>query len=84
MVEVRWLAALFRMIEIFFGLSAFELLGSLVVVCFVAVCVFLLNIWLIHLRCLLHPGRGGGGRLYVARILLLLLVDLCFHLTPNL
>jgi hypothetical protein len=45
-VAVRWLAVLFRMIEIFFGLSAFELLGSLVVVCLVAVCVFLLNIWL--------------------------------------
>jgi hypothetical protein len=32
MVVVKWLAVLFRMIEIFFGLSAFELLGSLVVV----------------------------------------------------
>jgi hypothetical protein len=32
MVVVKWLAVLFRMIEIFFGLSAFGLLGSLVVV----------------------------------------------------
>ncbi len=73
---------LFRMIEIFFGLSAFELLGSLVVV-FVVVSVFLLNIQSIHHRCLLHLGIGGSGRLYVARILLLLLVDLYFHLTLN-
>ncbi len=79
MVAVRWLAVLFRMIVIFFGLSAFELLGSLVVVYFVAVCVFYLRRWLIHLRCLLHLGRGGGGRLYVVRILLSLLVDLYFH-----
>jgi hypothetical protein len=32
MVVVKWLVVLFRMIEIFFGLSAFELLGILVVV----------------------------------------------------
>ena len=61
---------LFRMIGIFFGLSASELLGNLVVVCFVAVCVFLLSIWLIHLRCLLHLGRGGGGRLYAVTYLI--------------
>ncbi len=64
MVAVKWLAVLIRMIEIFFGLIVFELLGNLVAV-FVAVCVFLLNIQLIHHRCLLHLGRGGGGRLYV-------------------
>ena len=71
-----------RMIGIFFGLIVSELLGNLVAV-FVAVCVFLLNIRLIHHRCLLHLGRGGGGRLYVVRILLLLLVDLYFHLILN-
>jgi hypothetical protein len=36
MVAVKWLVVLFRMIGIFFGLSAFGLLGSLAVV-FVAV-----------------------------------------------
>ena len=82
MVAVKWLTVSIRTIEIFFGLIAFELLGNLVVV-FVAVCVFSLSIWLIHHRCLLHPGRGSGGRLYVARILLLLLVDLYFHLIPS-
>ncbi len=84
MVAVRWLIVLFQMIGIFSGLSAFEFLGSLVVVCFVAVCVFLLNIWLIHLHCLLHLGRGGGGRLYAVRILLSLLADLYFHLILSL
>ena len=74
---------LFRMIGIFSGLIAFELLGNLVVACFVAVCVFLLSIWLIHLRCLLHLGRGGGGRLYAVRILLSLLVGRNFRLIPN-
>jgi len=83
MMAVRWLIVLFRMIGIFFGLIAFEHLGILVVVCFVAVCVFLLSISLIRLRCLLHLGRGGGGRLYAVRILLSLLVDLNFHLIPN-
>ena len=73
---------LIRTIGIFFGLIVFELLGNLVVV-FVAVCVFLLSIWLIHHRCLLHLGRGGGGRLYVVRIVLLLLADLYFHLIPS-
>ena len=73
---------LIRMIGIFFGLIVSELLGNLVVV-FVAVCVFLLSIWLIHLRCLLHLGRGGGGRRYVVRILLSLLADLYFHLIPS-
>ena len=73
---------LIQMIGIFFGLIVFELLCNLVAVS-VAVCVFLLNIRLIHHRCLLHLGRGGGGRLYVARILLLLLVDLYFHLILN-
>ncbi len=82
MVAVKWLAVLIRMIGIFFGLIVFELLGNLVVV-FVAVCVFLLNIRLIHHRCLLHLEKGGGGRLYVARILSSLLVDLYFHLTPS-
>ena len=70
---------LIRMIGIVFGLIVFELLGNLVAVS-VAVCVFLLNIRLIHHRCLLHLGKGGGGRLYVVRILLWLLVDLYFHL----
>ncbi len=79
---MKWLAVLIRMIGIFSGLIVFEPLGNLVVV-FAAVCVFLLSIRLIHRRCLLHLGRGGGGRLYVARILLLLLVDLCFHLVLN-
>ncbi len=74
---------LFRMIGISSGLIAFEHLGILVVVCFVAACVFLLSILLICLRCLLHLGRGGGGRLYAVRILLSLLVDLNFHLIPN-
>ncbi len=74
---------LFQMIGIFFGLIAFELLGNLVAVCFVAVYVFLLSIWLIHLRYLLHLERGGGGRLYVVHILLLLLADLYFHLIPS-
>ena len=82
MVAVRWLIVLFRMIGIFSGLIAFEHLGILVVVCFVAVCVFLLSILLIRLRCLLHLGRGGG-RLYAVRILLSLLVDLNFHLIPS-
>ena len=59
MVVVRWLAVLFRMIGIFSGLIAFELLGNLVVVYFVAVCVFSLSIWLIHLRCLLHLAVCG-------------------------
>ncbi len=71
-----------RTIGIFFGLIVSELLGNLVVV-FVAVGVFLLNIRLIHHRCLLHLERGGGGRLYVVRILLSLLVDLYFHLILN-
>ena len=44
MMAVRWLIVLFRMIGIFSGLIAFEHLGILVVVCFVAVCVFLLSI----------------------------------------
>ena len=44
MMAVRWLTVLFRMIGIFSGLIAFKLLGNLVVVCFVAVCVFLLSI----------------------------------------
>ncbi len=83
MMAVRWLIVLFRMIGIFSGLIVFELLGILVIVCFVAVCVFLLSIWLIHLRCLLHLERGGGGRLYVVRILLSLLADLYFHLIPS-
>ncbi|MFN9907296.1 MAG: hypothetical protein ACK56F_14450, partial [bacterium] len=82
MVVVKWLAVLTRMIGIFFGLIVSELLGNLVVVS-AAVCVFLLSIQLIHHRCLLHLGRDGGGRLYVARILLLLLVDPCFHLILN-
>ncbi len=79
---MKWLAVLTRMIGIFFGLIVSELLGNLVVV-FVAVCVFLPNIRLIHHRCLFHLGIGGGGRLYVARILLLLLVGLYFHLILN-
>ena len=82
MVAVKWLTVSIRTIGIFFGLIAFELLGNLVVV-FVAVCVFSLSIWLIHLRCLLHLERGGGGRLYVVRIVLLLLVDLYSHLIPS-
>ncbi len=71
-----------RTIGIFFGLIVFELLGNLVVA-FVAVCVVSLSIWLIHLRYLLHLERGGGGRLYVERIVLLLLADLYFHLIPS-
>ncbi len=70
------------MIGIFFGLIVFELLGNLVVVS-VVVCVFLLSIRLIHHHYLLHLGIGGGGKLYVARILLSLLVDLYFHLILN-
>ncbi len=79
-MAVRWLIVLLRMIGIFSGLIAFELLGNLVAVCFVAVYVFSLSIWLIHLRYLLHLGRGGGGRLYVVHILLLLPAGLYFHL----
>ncbi len=44
MLAVRWLIVLFRIIGIFSGLIASELLGILVVVCFVAVCVVLLSI----------------------------------------
>ncbi len=79
MVAVKWLTVLIRTIGIFFGLIVFELLGNLVVA-FVAVCVFLLSIRLIHHHCLLHLGRGGGGRLYVARIVLFLLAGLYFRL----
>ena len=82
MVVVKWSSVLIQMIGIFFGLIVSEPLGNLVVV-FAAVCVFLLSIQLIHHRCLLHLGIGGGGRLYVARILLLLLVDLYFRLILN-
>ncbi len=80
MMAVRWLIVLLQMIGIFSGLIAFELLGNLVAVCFAAVCVFLLSIWLVRLRCLPHLGRGGGSRLYVVHILLLLLAGLYFHL----
>ena len=82
MVAVKWLVVLIRMIGIFFGLSVFELLCNLAVV-FVAVYVVLPNIRLVHRRYLLHPGRGGGGRLNVVHILLLLLAGLYFHLVLN-
>ena len=71
-----------QMIGIFFGLIVFELLCNLAVV-FVVVCVVLPNIRLVRRRYLLHPGIGGGGRLYVARTLSLLLVGLYFHSILN-
>ena len=54
------LFALVQRTGIFFGLVAFELPCSRDVVV-VAAWVFVLNIRSARPRCLLHPGRGGGG-----------------------
>ncbi len=42
-------------------------------------CFLVLNIWSARPRCLLHPGRGGGGMLDVVHILLLRLAGLDFR-----
>ncbi len=64
---VTCLFVLVQKIGIFSGLAAFELPCSLDVVV-VAVWVFVLNIRSARPRCLLHPGRGGGGMLGVVHM----------------
>ena len=64
---VTCLFALVQKIGIFFGLAAFELPCSRDVVV-VAAWVFVLNIRSARPRCLLHPGRGGGGMLGVVHM----------------
>ena len=76
---MKWLVVLVRKIGIFFGLTVFELPYNLAVVA-VAVWFVVLKIQLAHRRYLLHPGRGGGGKLSVVYILPLLLAGLYFHL----
>ena len=61
------LFALVQKIVIFFGLAAFELPCSPDVVA-VAAWGFVLNIRSARPRCLLHPGRGGGGMLGVVHM----------------